>query len=216
MASPNDLMFGWGRQVHKCGEGVSQNLGHIGSQGDDGIVAAKAETVRNSHLNVQIQSAILGKGGFDGELLIGICDVDRWVHLLLANCLNQGHAFEASSRPEAVAYHGLCTIDHEVVSVVVESFLHSTDLGDVTSGSGRGMGVHVVHLLLVHPPVNERLLDASTHPEAILARLSHVMCIASASTAEVLREDRCPTGLGMGEALHDEGASAFAKDESVT
>mmetsp|Transcript_117404 Transcript_117404/g.240134 ORF Transcript_117404/g.240134 Transcript_117404/m.240134 type:complete len:466 (-) Transcript_117404:151-1548(-) len=216
MASPNDLMFGWGRQVHKCGEGVSQNLGHIGSQGDDGIVAAKAETVRNSHLNVQIQSAILGKGGFDGELLIGIRGVERRVHLLIPDRLDQCNALEASCSSKAVPCHGFCTVDHEVIRVIVEGLFHGPDLCDVTSGSRCGMGVHVAHLLLVHTPINECLLDASAHPEAILTRLGHVMRVARSSTAKIFAEDGCAPSLSMREAFENEDASALAKHESVT
>mmetsp|Transcript_42799 Transcript_42799/g.91209 ORF Transcript_42799/g.91209 Transcript_42799/m.91209 type:complete len:219 (-) Transcript_42799:97-753(-) len=78
------------------------------------------------------------------------------------------------------------------------------------------MGVHVVHLLLVHPPVNERLLDASAHPEAILTRLGHVMRVARSSTAKIFAEDGCAPSLSMREAFENEDASALAKHEPVT
>mmetsp|Transcript_14084 Transcript_14084/g.40875 ORF Transcript_14084/g.40875 Transcript_14084/m.40875 type:complete len:208 (+) Transcript_14084:826-1449(+) len=138
------------------------------------------------------------------------------MHLPSLDGLDGSHGLKAGGGAEAVPNERLGPVDLHVLEIVRrEDLAQRLDLGDVANQRARGVAVDVVGLLLVNARVLQGQLNARGHTEAVLAWVSHMVCVARDAATEVLSDDLGPALLCVLQRLKHEHAGALSHDKAV-
>ena len=112
----------------------------------------------------------------------------------------------------AVSDHGLGGVHGEAPGVWPEHFLHGRDFDRVAQGGGRGVGIHVAHLLGTHAGVGKGIRHGSNL--ATLVGLGEAATVRRGREAKDLRVDAGAPGSGALERLDHDRRRALGRHEA--
>src|SRR5487761_1041575 len=178
-----------------------------------GVVTAKAERVRDHHLEVNL--ARLVGDVVEVAVRVGLIQVDRGREQPTVQGQHAGRGLDRAGRAEQVAVHGLGGADGELLRVLAEHCLDRLGLGYIAELGRGSVRVDIVHVGQLDPALLERPAHGADRALALGVRRGEVVHVGAGAISCELGQDLGPTPLGVLHIFKHEHHRALAHHEPV-